>query len=76
MDYENPTPEEDEAFADLEKKLQPIPDECGVIKLGRKIEHLGKMLQNHQSTLQEISDASFDAGLKVQMRIVGEQNET
>jgi len=75
------TPEEDEAFADLEKKLSTtVPDDNPVIVKGRKIEHFGKVMQNPHSTIREIASAAVDAGFNVLMRISpadgGATNET
>ena len=64
----DPTPEEEEAFRDLERRLNPEP-EPGVFRLGKKIERLGKLLQDPNTDMRSLCDAARDAGLNLQFRV-------
>ncbi len=71
MNTETSTPEEDEAFNDLDKRLNPEPDfsQTSFAKYGRLIEHLGKVMQDKGSTIHDVASASQAAGLKLLFKI-------
>lgn len=70
-----PTPEEDEAFEELERKLNPEP-EWPLASMGRSIERFGKLLQDRNSTVVDLVEAARSAGFNLRVGIQPEVEET
>ncbi|KAE8546121.1 hypothetical protein [Marinobacter nauticus] len=70
-----PTPEEDEAFEDLDRRLHPEP-EWPLAGLGRNIERFGKLLQDPSSTVVDLVAAARDAGFNLRVGIQPEVEDT
>jgi len=65
---DEPTPEEDEEFERLEASQNPEP-QVFVADLGRKLERLGKLLQDPETTIADLTGAAHDAGFNVRFGI-------
>lgn len=70
-----PTPEEDEAFQELERKNNPDP-EWPLASMGRSFERFGQLLQDRNSTVVDLVEAARDAGFNLRVGVQPEVEET
>lgn len=66
-----PTPEEDEAFNELDKKLNPEPDyaDTPFAVRGRILERMGKAMQDKNATVHDLAKISAEARMSVYFKI-------
>jgi len=71
MDVYEPTPEEDEAFRELDKKLNRESDyaDTPFAVRGRMLERMGKLMQDKTATVHDLAKVATEAGMSVHFKI-------
>lgn len=66
-----PTPEEDEAFHELDQKLNPEPDyaDTPFAVRGRILERMGKLMQDKSATVHDLAKVAAEARMSVYFKI-------